>query len=45
MGVLALAKRNAPQPPDIDDPERRLTVRQADQARVDLAVISDELKI
>jgi hypothetical protein len=31
------------QPPDIDDPERRLTLRQADQARSDFAVILDEL--
>jgi hypothetical protein len=31
------------QPPDIDDPERRLTLRQADQAREDFAAILDEL--
>jgi hypothetical protein len=33
----------AAQPPYIDDPERRLTLRQADQAREDFAVILDEL--
>ena len=45
MGVLVLAKAEcAPQPPDIDDPERRHTLRQADQARADLAVIFDELE-
>jgi hypothetical protein len=31
------------QPPDIDDPERRLTLRQADQAREDFGTILDEL--
>jgi hypothetical protein len=30
------------QPPDIDDPERPLTLRQADQARSDFAVILDD---
>jgi hypothetical protein len=30
------------QRPDIDDPERRLTLRQADQARSDFAAILDE---
>jgi hypothetical protein len=33
------------QPPDIDDPERHLTLRQADQARDDFAVILDELDL
>jgi CHASE3 domain sensor protein len=31
-------------PPDIDDPERRLTLRQADQARDDFAAIESHLE-
>jgi hypothetical protein len=33
------------QPPEIDDPERRLILRQADQARDDFAAILDELAL
>jgi hypothetical protein len=32
------------QPTDIDDPERRLTLRQADQARGDFAAIESDLQ-